>query len=46
MEQGRISMLQRNKHPTLLIEKRNEKLYIKFCTVSSQIDFIQYKFDH
>ena len=40
-----MSVLQRNKHPTLLIEKHNKKQYIKFCTVSSQIDFIQYMFD-
>ena len=34
-----------NKHPTLLIQKRN-KNNITFNFVSSLIDFIQYKFDH
>ena len=40
-------MLQQNKHHTLLVQKRNKKYHnIWFYTVLSQIDFIQYKFDH
>ena len=43
-EQGRVSMLQWNKHPTLLIQNRSKKNYL--ILYSSQIDFIQYKFEH
>ena len=47
MEQGRVSVLQWNKDPTLWIQKRNKKSHnIEFCTVPSQTDFIHYKFDH
>ena len=41
-----MSVLQRNKHPTLFIQNATKNNNIQFCTVSSQIDIIQYKFDH
>ena len=38
-----MSVLEWNKYPTLLIQKRNKKFNFVLFQV---IDFIQYKFDH